>query len=335
MTSLFRRAGTQIARLLTSAADPGGAAGQMQVYTKVVSGQNQLYCQDSAGTVYVLSGPTGPAAINSGYYGSGRDGAVVEAVNRSLDRVYQFTNYTINAGVVLNPARFPIYVNGTLTINATGSIAQNGVAGSGSSSGGTGGGAADAGYLGIGSSGGNGGVNTLGTPGSTSVNQPIDVTGNCKGGKGGDNSAAGAGAAGGTLTLVTAVLGTPWLSWPLAGFYTQSVTTSVNGGSGGGGGSGTGSSTGGKGGGGGGVIVIFANTVVNNGTISAIGGDGAGAVSSGAGGGGGGGGGKIFIITRSYTGTNPTVAGGNGAAGLGGGGTGDNGQTGIALMLTM
>lgn len=288
------------------------------------------------GQVLRVSGTTlNFASLMPAMFGSGRDGSVTDAVDRTLTRSPQYTNWTIQSGATITPARFPIYVSGTLTIDSGGFIAVNGVAGSGRTGGGTGGGSGGAGVLGVGSDGGNGGNLTLGATGATSTNQPYDLSGTeCMGGVGGTSSAAGAGGAGGTLTAVAVTTGSAW-ALPTAGFFQWSSTTGVGGGSGGGGGSaiGSGGSQGGKGGGGGGVIVIYAAAVVNNGSIEAKGGAGAGGVATGGGGGGGGGGGKVLIVTKSFTGTAPSVSGGTGGGGISGGGTGVDGGAGIYLLL--
>lgn len=272
------------------------------------------------------------ATLGAGIYGSGRDGSVV-ATTSSLARVPNYTDLQVPNGVVLNPDRWLIVCSGTLTIDAGGVIRQNGTNGVGNAAG-TGGGAGGSGVLGVGTSGGAGGNNTLGSAGSAASNQPVDIGTSCKGGNGGASSAAGAGAAGGAVTAAAASSGSTYLASPLLGFF-QYGNTAVNGGSGGGGGSATGSSVAGGGGGGGGVIVIIAKAIVNNGTLEARGGNGGNAVSSGGGGGGGGGGGKIFLITRSYTGTAPGVAGGSGGTGLGGGVTGSDGSAGLLIQLSM
>ncbi len=86
----------------------------------------------------------------------------------------------------------------------------------------------------------------------------------------------------------------PWQFW--------SVGNVPGGGAGGAGGQGDGAHTGGSGGNGGGRLVLIADTIINNGTISAYGGNGANSLSQG---GCGGSGGLIYIICRKFIGNLP------------------------------
>ena len=82
-------------------------------------------------------------------------------------------------------------------------------------------------------------------------------------------------------------------------------------------------------------MVLAAPIITNNGTIQAQGGNGqAGSGSAAAGGGGGGAGGLIYIITRSYNGTAPSVTGGTGGAAVHGGVAGSAGAPGLVLQLS-
>ena len=60
--SLFRRAGAAIARFFTSAADPAAAAGELQLYSKDVGGESQLFARSDAGTISQLTPIATPAA---------------------------------------------------------------------------------------------------------------------------------------------------------------------------------------------------------------------------------------------------------------------------------
>lgn len=267
----------------------------------------------------------------SGFFGSGIEGDVVDSGNRTLARVHTYNNWTIQNGATITPARFPVFVAGTLTIDSGGFISQNGVNASGQTAG-TGGGASAAGMMGVGSSGGNGGnVGAGGSSGVTSAQQPIGIGTACKGGNG------GGAAVGGTLTEQAAINGNPYIADRMFGFFPYNTTgafTPVNGGSGGGGGAGGGASgVGGGGGGGGGVVVIIARHVINNGAIQAKGGNGANGTAANGGGGGGGGGGKVFILCQSYTGNSPDVSGGTKGTKQGTGTDGVDGNTGLIVTL--
>jgi hypothetical protein len=76
MASLFRRAGAQIARFFSSAADPAAAADEAQLYAKTVLGVTSLYTRDSAGTITPIGagGPPGPAGANGTSGADGIDG---------------------------------------------------------------------------------------------------------------------------------------------------------------------------------------------------------------------------------------------------------------------
>ena len=56
MSSFFRRAGAQIAKVLESSSDPGGAPNELQIYTKDVAGVTQLFCQRSDGSIVQIGG---------------------------------------------------------------------------------------------------------------------------------------------------------------------------------------------------------------------------------------------------------------------------------------
>lgn len=55
MSSLVRRAGSKLAKLIARATDPGVAAGQAQVYAKAVSGVAQLFAMAGDGSTTQLS----------------------------------------------------------------------------------------------------------------------------------------------------------------------------------------------------------------------------------------------------------------------------------------
>jgi len=55
MSSILRRAGSKLGRLIARAADPGVLAGQAQIYAKNVAGTTQLFGMDGAGVVAQLT----------------------------------------------------------------------------------------------------------------------------------------------------------------------------------------------------------------------------------------------------------------------------------------
>lgn len=318
--------------LLTSSplVDPS-SAGVAAPVGSVYMGNGTTYVKTGAGDTAWLAYATATsvAPISDGIYGNGFNGAITDAGNRTLTESLATTNWTIDPGVIITPARFVIICNGTLTIGAGAAIRQNGVNGAGTV-GGTGGGVGAAGLLGVGSAGGNGGTPPAGGGGGTaSSQQPRGIGTVCQGG------AAGAGGAGGAMTQQAATSGCPFMVGPQIGFFPNVAITPVNGGSGGGGGaSGGASGNGGGGGGGGGVVVIVAKNVVNNGAIEAKGGNGANGTANNGNGGAGGGGGKVIVVCRTYTGTAPDVSGGTGGTGVGTGTNGNPGNTGLASVMT-
>lgn len=243
-------------------------------------------------------------------------------------------NLTVRAGVTL-VKRYELHVRGTLTIEASGIVHDDGNAASGGTQGAQVGatsrlpestGAAGA-----------AGRNTTGAGANGSS------TTDAYGGAGGAGGISGGGASGGTGGTVTAPAaasdqirdgGSLLSSFGLLQSGTSTVRAS--GGAGGGAGGctvGTGTATSGGGGGGAPVSVLLARTIANSGTIRCAGGAGGNAVQSGngqAGGGGGGGGGYLIIVSNTAQASAGTisVAGGAGGTGINGGASGSNGSTG-------
>jgi hypothetical protein len=231
----------------------------------------------------------------------------------SLPADVYFNNLTINSGVTIRTNGYRIFCRGKLTNN--GIITNDGnVASKGTSLG----------------KGGEGGTitSTSSTPaisGSNTINTVI----NSNGGRGGNRSNnAVLGGAGGVSTTLSNI---EILYNPQYSIVVKDASGNfVNGGAGGGGGA-NGTSTnynGGAGGRGGGIIMICANEIENNGTITVIGQNGFNASPTsfsassntqyGACGGGGGGGGTIIVVTK-YTSnllnTGFIVSGGQGGLG--------------------
>lgn len=282
-----------------------------------------------------LTTPPDTGVFYGGMFGDGADGTI------TLDGATTFTwsaltggvytlkrdlfaaNLTINSGVTLTPGSNRIYVTGTLTNNGT--IANNGAPAT-SSSGAT---AASTGVLGVGGSGGAGNVGSgaAGSPGGIGVGN---------GGTGGAGT-PGTGGSGGYATSNSAIpLTTPTaLQVGMAQWYGS--ITALKGGAGGGGGAGDGADKGGGGGQGGGIIAIYANTLVNNGMLTAVGGNGYTPTAGNCGGGGAGGGGLIATYTLAApAGTGTTaVAGGTSGSGVGTGTAGTAGGAGTTLGVVL
>lgn len=105
-------------------------------------------------------------------------------------------------------------------------------------------------------------------------------------------------------------------------------------------GAGDGTNRGGGGGSGAGIIVIYADEIINNGTISVRGGNGQAAPAGGdCGGGGGGAGGYIFLYTVKLFATwnfgTTVVAGGTGGSGSGMGTAGQDGTDGAVINVLL
>ena len=243
----------------------------------------------------------------------------------TLSRGVYAQNVTVRAGVTVNKV-YALYVKGTLTLEATGVLADNGNNASGLAAG-----VATVSSARLPESVGQlGGVgrSTLGT-GNAGTNSATSIGG--AGGLGGDPSTAQGGGAGGTVTAPT-VNQSRYREGLL--FITtmtlQGGTTQVlaNGGAGGGGGGASvraGTATSGGGGGGAPVSMLFASSISNAGKITNNGGNGANAVlftgDGQAGGGGGGGGGYLVIVSNTPQASAGTIEtlGGTGGTSLGAG----------------
>jgi hypothetical protein len=269
-----------------------------------------------------------------GWFGTGVDGNLVFNGATTLlgmvpaGNVYtMFTDIfaadlTVNAGVTIRTAGFRIYVSGTLTIVATGFIANDGEAstlGNGSPGNGA--------FVGNVLGGGDGGAGGLGADGTPGVGVAFYPSRSAGAGGGGGNAVVHVGGAGGVAV-------------PQFGFGTYMISTmalgdAVSGGAGGGGGGGDIAVVGGGGGGGGGVIVICAKHIeVPANAIRARGGDGDDGSAGDAGGGGGGQGGTIIIVTNDDTAPTVDVSGGVGGTAAGGGIAGSPGSAGVRIAIS-
>ena len=277
---------------------------------------SETFSLDSTTGLLVASG----AIINNtellfnDIYGDGSDGDATISSNTNLSRDMYYEDLTISgASVWLNPNGYRIFVNGTLTINATCRIQRDGNAGGNGNNGGGGGSPGTGGTAGaalaagsvpgavagiVGQTGGTGGSGAGGGNGTAGAagNNAAKSTGSAgvnggAGGDGGDSGAAPGGGTGGAAGTGGTQTGTVYNSiknYSAAYLFsdTQSSTlTNLTGsagsggsGSGAGGGAsvGTGGGGGGSGGGGsaGGIIIVFARIIVLTGDITAYGGSG-------------------------------------------------------------
>jgi len=276
--------------------------------------------------VQVIGGGGSSTTLFAGAFGDGSDGDATISTTVTTTREWHYNNLTITGTGVLKPRGHRIFVKGTLTINAGGSINDDGNFGGTGASGGAALTNISTSCLGAGSGAGGAGRTTtgVGNAGITSSNcSTNNVAAQPIGGVGGGISApVVAGGSAGPAPVPT--ISQKWnsLASILSGRLCNAAT--FNGGSGGGGGAleitgGTGTS--GNGGSGGGIIHIGAKTVVNNGSISANGGAGGNGVATGtasAGGGAGGGGGLVALLTTT-TSSFGTVTANAGTVGTGAG----------------
>jgi hypothetical protein len=290
----------------------------------------------SPGTWASVGGSTGVGGGGANYggmFGDGSDGAAVldgSAVPpwASLSgSVYTMTfdcfctNLTINSGITLLSYARRILCFGTLTNNGT--ISNDGTDASGS----TGGQVGPYSSLSCGGIGGNGATGT----GGFGVEYGAAAGG--AGGTGG-NGSAGDGGVGGATPAERRRLRFPTSLISGAIYNTDLTKLCLGSGSGGGGGGGDGTNAGGGGGEGGGMIAIWAQSVVNNGTLSAVGGSGDNGTGGDSGGGGGGGGGVIVAYTLSpWTAGTTAINGGPPGTGTGAGTNGDTGADGVAMNV--
>lgn len=312
--------------------DPSGGGGLAaplgSAYFKADTAQ--LFRKSGAlDTDWTEFGSGGGGSYSQGWYGTAIDGdATIGAGTTTLTKDMFYDNLTVQNGAIVETDGFVIYAKTSITIDAGGTIRNNGVTAT------TNAGAAAAsstGQLGTGGAGGNGGGAGAGSTGGavSGTTPPGSAVNTTRGGAGGAGSAGAGGVAGATSAYAEAlgrmgIAPTYLMSRALEG------SNPIRCGSGGGGGGGSGvAASGGGGGGGGGTVVLASPTITNNGVIEARGGNGAPGQIGDAGGGGGGGGGCVWIVTQTYTGTAPDVSGGTGGAGLGTGAAGSNGGTGL------
>jgi hypothetical protein len=264
------------------------------------------------------TGPEGPAApvIPAWFYGSGADGSGTYSANTTLDRVYEFQDLTIGAGVVLNTGGYPLYVRGTLTMADGAKIVRDGITATGL----TAGTANAAAVLGGSGAGGSGATTTDGGNGGAVTNS----LGGAGGGYAAGSPAFSYAGSPGTATRPIASAGGDSNASNLMMLTSGNVyagatwNTKITGGGGGGGAGSAGpGSTGGGGGSGGGVVTVFAFNISAGvgATISANGGNGANGTGTEAGGGSGGGGGFVAVVSSIDAPANLTLSATGGTGG--------------------
>jgi hypothetical protein len=263
-------------------------------------------------------------------FGDGSDGNVTINADTTLTRDMYYLNLTINAGKTLYTNGFIVRVARQLLIQGTGTIDSSGkdgtAGGTGNGSGGAGGAGAYTGgarpFLPMPTSGATGeGVTASSTYNGATKITPTPLL----------NSQLE------PYTWMAAMGGAGGAAHGVSDGTTALPAATIAGHRGGNGGAATGTTTGsvrgGGGGGGAGIILIYAYTINNSGTIKANGGKGGNGVTSGSlqsGNGGGGGGGAIIIFYHDASSTLGTQTAAGGAAGTGGNG-GTAGVSGVSM----
>ena len=285
---------------------------------------------DGALLVTHLADPLGahPQYQPDALFGDGASGNGTIVGTVTLTKAMFYDDLTVPAGTVIETAGFPIYVRGTLTIEATGEIRMNGA----DAAAGVGGAAIPAsGVLGAQSGAGANGRATVGVGAAGNAPPANQMHPGGAGSAGGGGAAGGqAGGAGGASTDFPATFGelrTPGhFSY---GFLAAQGTPGFLAGGGGGGAGGcdpgVDTATSGGGGAGGGVVLVACYELDNSGTIRADGGDGGDGAATGAGvagGGGGGQGGQVHVFAWKTTALG-TVQAAGGAGGTAAGGATD------------
>jgi hypothetical protein len=332
---IYASAASSFTRLVL-AADLGiyaTSASVLATYTLTAFGRSLSGAVDAA-AARALLGITSTATWPKATYATGTTAADLDGVNTytwasKSGNVYTtnsnpyLTNLTVRNGCTLVKRHIP-HVNGTLTVEATGLIHDDGTAATGAVGGGA---VAATGRLPEATAqgaGNNGKTVTSGAGSNGQANNPA------VGGAGGAGGAAGAnlGGTGGVITAPDGATGGILQPGFIFNWLLHATTNwiRVGGGTGGGGGGltvNTGTGSGGGGGSGAPVSILFARVIVNNGTIRCNGGAGAAAVTTGdavAGGGGGGGGGYLIIVTDAAPTGSGTITASGGALGAGSGG---------------
>ena len=320
----------------------------------VVSVTNLNASSVSAGTMsaerILLGGQDLNTFIGTTMFGDGSDGSATVSGNITLTEDKYYTDLDVGATIDANGYR--IFVSGTLTMQASGKITNNGGDGGngGVEDGGSRGASASEGTLRGGALGGIGGSSDFNGGTGGSADPCINSNNGSAGGAGqtlfGGTSAGSGGTAGGATVKKTNFAHTdPSVLFTMRDLYGVDDTpktirpSCAGGGGGGGGGKASEGHGGGGGGGGGGFVVVGAKTITLNsgakfeakGGAGGNGYTGSGADGDGGGGGGGNGGGVVIVSTTSVSSSYVDVTGGAGGSSSGGTG-GTAGSSGTFIM---
>lgn len=98
MANLFRRAGTSIARIFQSAADPAAVAGQVQLYAKDSGGVTKPFMCDGGGTITEIGAVSASTIIASTTLASPASTISVSGLNGDLHGEYEIEfNYVASS----------------------------------------------------------------------------------------------------------------------------------------------------------------------------------------------------------------------------------------------
>jgi hypothetical protein len=287
--------------------------------------------------------PTLPTGFMGDMYGVPIDGNLTVTGSATLTKESYYNNVTIATGS-LRTAGCRLWVRGILTINSGCFVHDDGNNANSGTIGGTF--SATRGFLGGQTGAAGAGVSVAGNGINAAVAtaelHPLNSLGVTPSGGAGGNCGARTGGVGTAITA--AAFGqNPVGNWLSGRQYTNTLTTGKTYGFAGGQGGSSGANdtgaaaTSGAGGGGGGNVWIAANTIINNGRISANGGNGGNATGTGAAGGGGGGsGGTVIVITNTPSSSIGLIQsiGGAGGSPIGTGSVGSSGSVGGAYIIS-
>jgi len=320
----------------------------------VVSVTNLNASSVSAGTMsaerILLGGQDLNTFIGTTMFGDGSDGSATVSGNITLTEDKYYTDLDVGATIDANGYR--IFISGTLTMQASGKITNNGGDGGngGVEDGGSRGAKASEGTLRGGALGGLGGSSDFNGGTGGSADPCINSNNGSAGGagqtlSGGTPAGSGGSASGATVKKTNFAHTDPSVLFTMRDLYGVDDTPKTirpscgGGGGGGGGGKASDGHGGGGGGGGGGFVVVGAKTITLNsgakfeakGGAGGNGYTGSGADGDGGGGGGGNGGGVVIVSTTSVSSSYVDVTGGAGGSSSGGTG-GTAGSSGTFIM---
>jgi len=321
--------------VLTNGGGGGGGTPASTVVSSTSYGQSPVV---GVSTAYARADHThGSVPVLAGLFGNGFDGnlSVTPGSTYTQTQERMWGDVYIPSTSVYKPAGYRVLVSGTLTIDAGGSMHDDGNSAVANVQGAA---LTVRGYLDASSGAGGAGYNLStvqagnGLVGGSVVNNIYNQSQLLPtGGASGISTTRAAGAAGTTTQLATGARITQM--WPSG----RQPGLPARGGSGGGGGAITltvpGTSISGGGGSGAGIVVLFAKNLVNNGRISANGGNGGDAncpAGNNGAGGGGGGGGLVMVTTGTPYASVGTITANGGTGGTASGAGATNGANGTA-----